>query len=113
MENWANRIDDKFFHRIINPHVTDVVGFERIRKKHNEQQAYVSKRYGKNKYLETLNNVFTQYKIPFQKLTIGKKYLCDKVGLNTVIRYNKDIISYAEIFMGEYSVTYDEETEWK
>ena len=37
----------------------------------------------------------------------------DKVGINTVIRYNRDIISYAEIFTGEYSVTYDQEMEWK
>ena len=49
----------------------------------------------------------------FEPLTGGKKYLCDKVGKNTLIRYNRDIISYAEIFTGEYSVTYDQEIEWK
>jgi len=41
------------------------------------------------------------------------KYMSDKVGLNTLLRYNKDIISYAEIFSREYSVTYDQEIEWK
>jgi hypothetical protein len=49
----------------------------------------------------------------FEPLVEGVKYLSDKVGVNTVLRYNKDIISYAEIFGGEYSVTYDQEIEWK
>jgi hypothetical protein len=39
--------------------------------------------------------------------------MSDKVGINTVMRYSKDIISYAEVYMGEYSVTYDEEVDWK
>jgi hypothetical protein len=38
--------------------------------------------------------------------------MCDKIGINTLMRYNKDIISYAEIFSGEYSVTYNEEVLW-
>jgi len=49
----------------------------------------------------------------FEPLTNGVKYLCDKVGLNTVTRFSNDIISYAEIFGGEYSVTYDQEVDWK
>jgi hypothetical protein len=49
----------------------------------------------------------------FEPLVQGMKYMSDKVGINTVIRYNRDIVSYAEIFGGEYSVTYDQEVEWK
>lgn len=113
MKNWADKIGHRLFNRIITPDVQDLLGFERIRKKHNEQQAYVSKRYGKERYLETLNNVFKDLKVPYKELKNGKKYLCDKVGINTVMRYNKDIISYAEVYMGEYSITYDQEMEWK
>jgi hypothetical protein len=40
------------------------------------------------------------------KLTTIKKYKTGLVDKNTAIRYNKDIISYAEIYGGEYSVTY-------
>jgi hypothetical protein len=38
--------------------------------------------------------------------------MTDRVGKNTVIKYNQDILSYAEIFGGEYSITYNEEMNW-
>jgi N-methylhydantoinase B/oxoprolinase/acetone carboxylase alpha subunit len=76
-------------------------------------QAFVSKRYGKERYLDTLNKALEAQQMSFEPLVQGMKYMCDKVGINTVIRYNRDIISYAEIFGGEYSVTYDQEIEWK
>ena len=38
--------------------------------------------------------------------------MSDKVGYNTVMRYMNDIFSYAEIYQGEYSVTYDQEVIW-
>lgn len=76
------------------------------------QQSFTSKRYGKARYLETLNTAFEKEGIKFKPLTTGKKYMSDKVGLNTLMRYNRDIISYAEIFSGEYSVTYNEEISW-
>jgi hypothetical protein len=76
-------------------------------------QAFVSKRYGKERYLDTLNNALAGQQMAFEPLVQGMKYMCDKVGINTVIRYNRDIVSYAEIFGGEYSVTYDQEVEWK
>jgi hypothetical protein len=75
-------------------------------------QAFVSKRYGKERYLDTLNNALEGQGMKFERLTRGSKYICDKVGIETLIRYNRDIISYAEIFTGEYSVTYDQEKEW-
>ena len=76
------------------------------------QQSFTSKRYGKDRYIQTLNKAFEEQGVEFDPLTTGKKYICDKVGINTVIRYNKDIISYAEIFGGEYSVTYEQEVDW-
>ena len=76
------------------------------------QQSFTSKRYGKDRYIQTLNTAFEEQGVEFDLLTTGKKYMCDKVGINTVIRYNKDIISYAEIFGGEYSVTYEQEVDW-
>lgn len=79
---------------------------------HYVDQAFVSKRYGKERYLDTLNKALEARGMKFKPLTRGSKYICDKVGKETVIRYNRDIISYAEIFTGEYSVTYDQEKEW-
>lgn len=75
-------------------------------------QSFTSKRYGKERYLDTLNKALEGQGMKFEPLTRGSKYICDKVGKNTVIRYNRDIISYAEIFTGEYSVTYNQEKEW-
>jgi hypothetical protein len=76
-------------------------------------QSFTSKRYGKTRYMDTLNKALAEQQMSFEPLVQGMKYISDKVGKETVIRYNRDIISYAEIFTGEYSVTYDEETEWK
>ena len=75
-------------------------------------QSFTSKRYGKERYLDTLNKALEAQGMKFEPLTRGIKYICDKVGKETLIRYNRDIISYAEIFTGEYSVTYNEEKEW-
>lgn len=76
-------------------------------------QSFTSKRYGKERYIDTLNNALAGQEMKFEPLVQGMKYVCDKVGINTLTRYNKDIISYAEIFTGEYSVTYDQESQWK
>jgi len=63
--------------------------------------------------LDTLNKALADQEMAFEPLVQGMKYVSDKVGINTVVRYNRDIISYAEIFTGEYSVTYDQEIAWK
>jgi hypothetical protein len=76
-------------------------------------QSFTSKRFGKKRYIEALNKAFEDLSMDYLPLTQGMKLLSDKVGLNTVIRYNRDIVSYAEVFGGEYSVTYDQEVEWK
>jgi hypothetical protein len=75
-------------------------------------QSFTSKRYGKARYLDTLNKALEVQEMAFEPLVQGMKYVSDKVGIETLIRYNRDIISYAEIFTGEYSVTYDQEKEW-
>jgi len=112
MRNWSTRMD--------HPAVKYIIDNSDIAKRDDAQarfdyvdQAFVSKRYGKQRYLDTLNTALEDHGMKFKPLTRGKKYMCDKVGINTVIRYNRDIISYAEIFTGEYSVTYDQEIEWK
>jgi hypothetical protein len=112
MRNWSTRMD--------HPAVRYIVDNSDIARDNDKQarfdyvdQSFTSKRYGKERYLNTLNKALEAQGMKFEPLTSGSKYICDKVGLNTVIRYNKDIISYAEIFGGEYSVTYDQEIEWK
>jgi hypothetical protein len=76
-------------------------------------QSFTSKRYGKTRYMQSLNDAFIAEEILHEPLSTGIKLMSDKVGLNTVVRYNKDIVSYAEVFGGEYSVTYDQEVDWK
>ena len=75
-------------------------------------QCFVSKRLGKTNYLKKMNGTLTNLGLSHMPLTTGIKYMTDRVGKNTVIKYNQDIISYAEIFGGEYSITYNEEMNW-
>ena len=112
MRNWSTRMD--------HPAVKYIIDNSDIAKRNDAQarfdyvdQSFTSKRYGKERYLNTLNNALEGQGMKFEPLTRGNKYLCDKVGLSTLRRYNKDIISYAEIFTGEYSVTYDQVVDWK
>jgi len=111
MRNWSTRMN--------HPAVQYIMDNSDIARRNDAQarfdyvdQSFTSKRYGKQRYLDTLNNALEGQGMKFEPLTQGIKYICDKVGKETVIRYNRDIISYAEIFTGEYSVTYDQEKEW-
>ena len=111
MRNWSTRME--------HPATKYIMDNSDIAKRNDAQarfdyvdQSFTSKRYGKERYLDTLNNALEGQGMKFEPLTRGIKYICDKVGKETVIRYNRDIISYAEIFTGEYSVTYDQEKEW-
>jgi hypothetical protein len=76
------------------------------------KQSFTSKMYGKPRYIQTLNEAFVQEEINHLPLIEGKKYYSDKVGQYTAIRYNREIMSYAEIFTNEYSVTYCQEQPW-
>ena len=111
MRNWSTRMD--------HDAVKYIIDNSDIAKRNDAQarfdyvdQAFVSKRFGKARYLDTLNKALAAQEMSFEPLVQGMKYVCDKVGIETLIRYNRDIISYAEIFTGEYSVTYDQEKEW-
>jgi hypothetical protein len=111
MRNWSKRME--------HPATKYIIDNSDIAKRNDAQarfdyvdQSFTSKRYGKERYLDTLNNALEGQGMKFEPLTRGRKYICDKVGKETLIRYNRDIISYAEIFTGEYSVTYDQEKEW-
>jgi len=111
MRNWSTRME--------HPATKYIIDNSDIAKRNDAQarfdyvdQAFVSKRYGKERYLNTLNKALEAQEMAFEPLVQGIKYISDKVGIETVIRYNRDIISYAEIFTGEYSVTYNQEKEW-
>ena len=111
MRNWSKRIECPATSYIIENSLQSqyVDNVYRL----NNVQSLTSKRYGKTRYIQTLNDALKASKVPFKPLSDGIRYMADKVGKNTVIRYNKDIISYAEVYSGEYSVTYDQEIEWK
>jgi hypothetical protein len=111
MRNWSTRMDHSAVSYIMDN--SDIArDNDRQARFDYVDQSFTSKRYGKTRYIDTLNNALEGQGMKFKKLTRGNKYICDKVGIETLIRYNRDIISYAEIFTGEYSVTYDQEKEW-
>lgn len=119
MESYANNMR-RWSERMNHPSVDYIMAIDQTKvdadkefRVSNPSQAIVSKRFGKARYIQTLNDAFTALKTPFEPILDGRKYMADKVGVNTVIRYSKDIISYAEVYSGEYSVTYDQEVEWK
>jgi hypothetical protein len=111
MRNWSKRMDHDAVRYIIDN--SDIArDNDRQARFDYIDQSFTSKRYGKERYLQTLNKALEDQQMSFEPLVQGIKYVCDKVGKNTLIRYNRDIISYAEIFTGEYSVTYNQEKEW-
>ena len=111
MQNWSKRMDHLAVKYITDN--SDIAKANDVQARFDYvQQSFTSKRYGKDRYIQTLNMAFEEQGVAFEPLTTGRKYMCDKVGINTVIRYNRDIISYAEIFGGEYSITYDQEVDW-
>lgn len=112
MRNWSSRMMHSPVHYIIENSQESIDADNLFRKSH-PAQSLTSKRFGKARYIETLNDALQASTVPSEPLLHGIKFMADKVGLNTVQRYNKDIISYAEIFTDEYSVTYDQEVEWK
>ena len=112
MRNWSTRME--------HPAIKYIIDNSDIARDNDKQarfeyvdQSFTSKRYGKERYLDTLNTALEAQEMSFEPLVQGVKYMADKVGRNTLVRYQKDIISYAEIFTDEYSVTYDQEIEWK
>lgn len=75
-------------------------------------QSFTSKRYGKDRYIQTLNTALEVEGIVFEPLIRGDKFASDKIGLTTMKKYMADIFSYAEVYSGEYSVTYCDKMEW-
>jgi hypothetical protein len=111
MRNWSKRMDHDAVKYIIDN--SDIArDNDRQARFDYVDQSFVSKRYGKARYIDTLNKALEAQGMSFEPIVDGVKYVCDKVGIETLVRYNRDIISYAEIFTGEYSVTYDQEKEW-
>lgn len=112
MRNWSTRMMHPAVSYIMDATDVETVYDDELRVTY-PNQSFVSKRYGKERYIQTLNDALISEGIKHLPITHGKKYMADKVGINTVKRYLPDIISYAEVFGGEYSVTYDQEVEWK
>jgi hypothetical protein len=59
-----------------------------------------------------MNLALTQEEVSHETIVDGIKYSHDRVGLTTVKKYMNDIFSYAEIYGGEYSITYYDRMEW-
>lgn len=112
MRNWATRMDHPATTYIIESGDAEKASDGIIRHFY-PNQSFTSKRFGKKRYMEALNLSMAKENLNHLPLSAGIKFASDKIGKTTLVRYNKDIISYAEVFGGEYSVTYDKEIEWK
>lgn len=111
MQNWQKRMTHTEIDRVFNLSEEDLRKLTELEELY-PKQGFVSKRLGKLKYIEQMNDALNSGGIKHIPMVSGKKYLSDKVGKATVLKYNQDIISYAEIYGGEYSVTYNEEIKW-
>lgn len=108
MRKWSSRLRESD----VKPIIEQTLDISDIREKY-PNQSFSSKRFGKERYITTLNEALNSEGMNYLELKTTKKYMADKVGINTLLRYMDDIISYAEIYSGEYSVTYNQEIEWK
>jgi len=112
MKNWALKFYHNEVERILNPRLSD--HNERLWvEKEYPKQSFLSKQFGKTRYIKALNDALISEKINHLPVVHGTKYKTGLVDKNTVITYNKDIISYAEIYSGEYSVTYNQIADWE
>jgi len=102
MRDWSNLLPHPSIDDIDN--LTEDI--EKYKTSLDGKQAPVSRRLGLAKYMLNMNAAL--YNLPFatRTLTSIKKYEKGLIDRNTLQRYMSDIISYAEIFGGEYSVTY-------
>jgi hypothetical protein len=112
MRNWSLRMEHDCVSYILS-NTEEIIKLDNTMREKYLRQEFASKRFGKERYIQTLNDAFISEGIVHKPIIDGKKYLSDKVGVNTVKRYISDILSYAEIFTGEYSITYKQEIEWK
>lgn len=108
MRKWSSRLRESD----VKPIIEQTLDISDIREKY-PNQSFSSKRFGKERYITTLNEALNSEGMNYLELKTTKKYMADKVGINTLLRYMDDIISYAEIYSGEYSVTYNQEIEWR
>ena len=70
------------------------------------RQGFVSRRKTPTNYIKDMEFYLTKWQIPFLPLGNYHKFETGFVDKNTVKRYMDDIISYAEVYTNEFSVTY-------
>ena len=113
MQHWSILMDCPQTQFVMNNDIHNSV--EKHMAQMEGKQSFVSRRLGQEKYMAQMNQVLNQegtWKFAFKNLTRGYKYQTGLIDKTTCIRYNKDIISYAEVYGGEYSVTYKDQVEW-
>ncbi len=111
MRVWSTRMNCPAVEYVI--HNTDVAKQidEGIRTVYTKQ-SFTNRQYGKTRYMQELSDNLIKENISHEVITQGYKYKTDKVGVTTVKKYMADIFSYAEVFGGEYSITYYDRMEW-
>jgi len=102
MNNWYKRMKHDELDFVFDLSEENVIELLQLEEEF-PKQGFVSRRLGESKYLKAMSDVLDI------ELTQYRKFVPGKVDKNTLIRYNRDIISYAEIYGGEYAVTYDQE----
>ena len=111
MRTWSDRMNCPAVEYVI--HNTNVAkeideGIRNIYPK----QSFTNRQYGKTRYIQELSKNLIAENVSHETINRAYKYKTDKVGLTTVRKYMCDIFSYAEVFGGEYSITYYDRMEW-
>lgn len=109
MRYWSNVLPHSSVTDILSNNLFDKI--EEYKVLQDGKQAPVSRRLGLSKYMAQMNEVFLNLPFATRPLTSIKKYQKGLIDINTLQRYMTDIISYAEVFGGEYSVTYKDVVE--
>lgn len=109
MRYWSNVLPHASVSAILSNDLYEKI--EKYKADMDGKQALVSRRLGLDKYIKQMNEVFDKLPFNTKKLSTVKKYQKGLIDSNTLQRYMNDIISYAEVFGGEYSVTYEDVVE--
>lgn len=111
MRHWSTLMEHPSIPQLFNGEISEET-IKPIRQTFNGVQGFVSRRLGRNNYLTAMNDFFAKQGVASLPLAKIRKYEKGLVDVNTLKRYMNDIISYAEIYGGEFSVTYKDEVEW-
>jgi len=103
MRAWSEKMWDENVKFVLDEH--NYLDIDRLSLEY-PKQAFVSRRVNPQTYIDKISEELSNWAIPSLPLVNYQKFDTGLVDKTTVKRYMDDIISYAEIYTNEFSVTY-------